>query len=89
MLPLWIYRLLGIAPAPSQPKPPKTWPKSPCGYDEIHDYWTNYQGWTCPKCAGIERNKKEMQDEDRLARKIASNVVRLRRLEGIARRSKS
>ncbi len=21
MLPLWIYRLLGIAPAPSQPKP--------------------------------------------------------------------
>lgn len=74
MIPKWIYKLLGIPPVPSQPK---VFPKSPCGYDEIHDYWTNHQGWSCPKCVAIERHKQEMRDEDRLARKIASNVVRM------------
>ena len=49
---------------------------SPCGDDECHYRW-EYDGWPCPKCAAIEAQRERDADEDRLARKIATQVATL------------
>lgn len=72
----WLYKLLRIPPKPVVlvERPP-----APCGNDKEHYFWTEVEGWPCPCCAGIRRREREREDEDRLAAKIAANVVRMQR----------
>lgn len=53
-----------------------TKPLAPCGYQKEHFYWTEIEGWPCPKCARIEREKQKSAEEDRMAEKVALAVVR-------------
>ena len=72
-------------PFPRTPKP--TWaervahkPDPPCGQKESHYDWEYNLGMPCPMCAGIEERKQKMEDEDRLARKIAKAIMDMRYL---------
>lgn len=47
---------------------------SPCGDDEAHYRWKD-DGWPCPRCVAIKKQRDREADEDRLARKIATQVV--------------
>ena len=53
-----------------------TKPPAPCGNQTEHVFWTEIQGMSCPVCAGIARQKRQEEDEDRMAEKIAAAVVR-------------
>lgn len=70
MIRQWIYKWFRI------PKP-VVLPKSPCGYDETHYFWTVKQGWPCPMCAAISRERQQEIESSRLAEEIAYNVVRI------------
>lgn len=53
-----------------------TRPPAPCGNQKEHVFWTEIEGLGCPVCAGIKKRKKQMEDENRMAEKIAAAVIR-------------
>jgi hypothetical protein len=53
-----------------------TRPPAPCGEQTKHVFWTEIQGMKCPICAGKEKREQQEQDENRMAGKIAAEVVR-------------
>lgn len=53
-----------------------TRPPAPCGDQKEHVFWTELQGWPCPVCSGIAKQKRAMEDENHMAEKIAAAVVR-------------
>lgn len=50
---------------------------APCGFQKEHYFWTEIDGFPCPKCAAVEKRKKKDAEEDLLAEKIAQKVAAL------------
>lgn len=53
-----------------------TQPAAPCGYQNDHYFWEEIEGWPCPRCAAMEKSKLEVENENRLAEKIAAALYR-------------
>jgi hypothetical protein len=49
-------------------------PSSPCGNPD-HSTWVN-SGWPCPVCTAQENKSQKQIDEDRLVKRIAAEVVK-------------
>lgn len=62
---------------PTHPTPQheKTLPEPPCGDPEEHYYWVNEGAMPCPKCRAIEVRKRELEEEDRILRKLAKLIA--------------
>lgn len=50
---------------------------APCGNQREHYFWTDLEKGRCPVCSRMAREKKEQEDQDRMARLIAKRVVEL------------
>ena len=53
-----------------------TRPPAPCGQQKEHVFWTEIEGFPCPRCGAIEEFKRRDADENRMAEKIAVAVLR-------------
>ena len=53
----------------------KTPPMPPCGDPEEHYYWATKVSMPCPKCRAIESRKRELEEEDRILRKLAKLIA--------------
>lgn len=54
-------------------------PMPPCGEKITHYHWTDFEGWKCPICAKDEEKAREEERENRMARKIAEQVVAMQK----------
>lgn len=51
-------------------------PEAPCGEQTEHYFWTDFYNFPCPVCKAISEKKKKEEDENRMAEKIATAVIR-------------
>lgn len=65
------FRRGGLVPKTNEPRPP-----APCGDDDTHYFWTEGEGWPCPRCARIRDDKRKDAETRKLAKCIAQELRR-------------
>lgn len=68
------FKRLLIALMEEEIEEPVNRPPAPCGDDETHYYWTEEEGYPCPKCYHKEEEKEEVRKMQQFARIMADEL---------------